>query len=140
MKSVRQPAAVQELWHRTLTAAQATVVELAATGLTDSEIAERLFCSRATVRFHMAQAFRATDTRNRVELARWWIETVERPPSTTLLDHPILVELWSAPALRDLTRALHLLVPARALLGLRDGHRELLDAVLDPLMVEADRP
>jgi DNA-binding CsgD family transcriptional regulator len=52
------------------TTAEWRVVEHVASGLTNREVAERLFLSRHTVDFHLRQAFRKTGVRSRVQLAR----------------------------------------------------------------------
>ncbi len=52
-----------------LTPTEAKVAELAAEGLTNPEIGERMFVSRATVKTHLAHIFRKLDVHNRAELA-----------------------------------------------------------------------
>ena len=52
-----------------LTPSELEVVGLAATGLTNPEIGQRLFISRRTVQTHLAHAFRKLDISSRVELA-----------------------------------------------------------------------
>ena len=52
-----------------ITAAELEVVRLAAGGLTNPEIAERLFISPRTVQSHLSHAFRKLDISSRVELA-----------------------------------------------------------------------
>ena len=53
-----------------LTPSERAVVELVAEGLTNSQIAERLFVSRRTVESHVSAAYRKLNLNNRVELAR----------------------------------------------------------------------
>ena len=52
-----------------LTPTEAQVVEFVAEGLTNPQIAERMFISRATVKVHMAHVFQKLDVSNRTELA-----------------------------------------------------------------------
>jgi predicted ATPase/DNA-binding CsgD family transcriptional regulator len=52
-----------------LTPTEAQVVELAAQGLTNPQIGERMFISRATVKVHLAHIFRKLEVRNRADLA-----------------------------------------------------------------------
>ena len=51
-----------------LTPAQLEVAQLAATGLTNREVADRLFMSPHTVEAHLSQAYRVLGIRSRVEL------------------------------------------------------------------------
>jgi DNA-binding NarL/FixJ family response regulator len=51
-----------------LTPTEAQVVELVAQGLTNPQIAERMFISRATVKVHVAHTFQKLDISNRAEL------------------------------------------------------------------------
>ncbi|HSL74567.1 MAG TPA: LuxR C-terminal-related transcriptional regulator [Ilumatobacteraceae bacterium] len=53
-----------------LTPSERAVVELVAQGLTNSQIAERLFVSRRTVESHVSASYRKLNLNNRVELAR----------------------------------------------------------------------
>jgi DNA-binding NarL/FixJ family response regulator len=71
------PAAPPALWWATLSTCEAAVLELAAQGLTNSEIAQRLYVSDHTAKCHIASVFTKTGTRNRVEAARWWWLNVE---------------------------------------------------------------
>lgn len=57
------------------------MTELVAYGLATPEIATRLFVEGSTVKHHLGKAMRKTETRNRVEIARWWWEHVEHPRS-----------------------------------------------------------
>jgi DNA-binding CsgD family transcriptional regulator len=52
-----------------LTPAERRVVALALTGLSNREIAERIFVTRKTVEWHLHNAFRKLDVRSRAELA-----------------------------------------------------------------------
>lgn len=52
-----------------LTPAELPVAQLAAEGLTNPQIAARLFISRSTVKMHLANAYRKLHVANRVELA-----------------------------------------------------------------------
>jgi DNA-binding CsgD family transcriptional regulator len=54
----------------TLTDSERTVVELAASGATNREIAERLFIAVRTVEFHLTNVYRRFGLRNRADLAR----------------------------------------------------------------------
>jgi predicted ATPase/DNA-binding CsgD family transcriptional regulator len=53
-----------------LTRAEAEVAELAASGLTNSQIGEQLFMSRTTVKRHLSRVFAQLGVANRTELAR----------------------------------------------------------------------
>jgi predicted ATPase/class 3 adenylate cyclase/DNA-binding CsgD family transcriptional regulator len=52
-----------------LTPTELQVVELAAEGLTNPEIAERMFIARGTVKIHLSHVYAKLDVRNRAELA-----------------------------------------------------------------------
>jgi DNA-binding NarL/FixJ family response regulator len=54
----------------TLTGRELEVVELATAGLTNREIAERLYLSTKTVETHLSRAFTKLDVRSRVDLVR----------------------------------------------------------------------
>jgi DNA-binding CsgD family transcriptional regulator len=45
------------------------VARLAANGLTDGEIAERLFITTNTVKYHLKRVYHALEVRNRAQLA-----------------------------------------------------------------------
>jgi DNA-binding CsgD family transcriptional regulator len=51
-----------------LTPTEAQVVDLAAQGLTNPQIGEQMFISRATVKVHLAHVFQKLDVHNRAEL------------------------------------------------------------------------
>jgi len=52
-----------------LTPTELQVVELAAAGMTNPEIAERMFIARGTVKIHLSHVYSKLDVRNRAELA-----------------------------------------------------------------------
>jgi DNA-binding NarL/FixJ family response regulator len=52
-----------------LTPTEQHVVELVAQGLTNPQVAERMFISRGTVKTHLEHIFRKLDVRSRTELA-----------------------------------------------------------------------
>jgi DNA-binding CsgD family transcriptional regulator len=60
-------------WAR-LTATEQAVAEHVAQGLTNAEIAARLFLSPHTIDYHLRQVFRKLDVRSRVELTRALVE------------------------------------------------------------------
>jgi DNA-binding NarL/FixJ family response regulator len=55
-----------------LTSRELQVAQLAADGLSNSEIAHRLFISTNTVKTHLAQVFSKLNVRDRVDLVRFW--------------------------------------------------------------------
>lgn len=57
-----------------LTTAERQVATIVAEGLTNAQVADRLFVSRHTVDFHLRKVFRKLDIRSRVELARLVLE------------------------------------------------------------------
>ena len=61
---------------QSLTATEVRVAAVVAEGLTNAQVAERLFVSRHTVDFHLRQIFRKLAVRSRTELARAVIEQV----------------------------------------------------------------
>ncbi|MEU6247183.1 response regulator transcription factor [Glycomyces sp. NPDC047010] len=67
-KRVRQPSSP-------LTAREEEVLALLATGLTNTEIGERLYLSLGTVKTHIAGVLAKLGVRNRVEAAMWAYET-----------------------------------------------------------------
>jgi len=69
----RQPGHPVSGW-QSLTTAERRVAEHVAIGLTNREVAERLFLSRHTVDFHLRQAFRKAGVRSRVQLTRLVIQ------------------------------------------------------------------
>jgi DNA-binding CsgD family transcriptional regulator len=54
-----------------LTATELEVLRLLTQGLTDREVAQRLFVSPRTVQNHLARVREQSNTRRRSELARW---------------------------------------------------------------------
>ncbi|MEU5873578.1 response regulator transcription factor [Glycomyces sp. NPDC047369] len=67
-KRVREPSSP-------LTAREEEVLALLATGLTNTEIGERLYLSLGTVKTHIAGVLAKLGVRNRVEAAMWAYET-----------------------------------------------------------------
>jgi DNA-binding CsgD family transcriptional regulator len=63
-----------------LSDAELTVAELVAQGLTNPQVAERLFISRHTVDFHMRQIFRKLNVSSRIELTRLVVERNDETP------------------------------------------------------------
>ncbi|MCU1502469.1 MAG: putative transcriptional regulator [Ilumatobacteraceae bacterium] len=57
-----------------LTQTEASVTELVSDGLTNREVAARMFLSAHTVGFHLRQIFRKLDINSRVELTRHFVE------------------------------------------------------------------
>ena len=57
-----------------LTPTEAKVVELVAEGLTNPQIGERMFISKATVKTHLAHIFRKLDLHSRAELSARAVE------------------------------------------------------------------
>ena len=57
-----------------LTPTEARVAELVADGLTNPQIGERMFISRATVKTHLAHIFRKLDLHSRAELIAQAVE------------------------------------------------------------------
>jgi DNA-binding CsgD family transcriptional regulator len=72
-----------------LTETEQAVAELVSRGLTNREVAVRVFLSRHTVSFHLRKVYRKLGVSSRVELARFSIE-LERHPALpqTLRRHP----------------------------------------------------
>ena len=65
-----------------LTARERETALLVAEGLTDRQIAARLFVSERTVHAHLRAAFAKTGARNRVQLANW-LRSGHRPREAT---------------------------------------------------------
>jgi DNA-binding CsgD family transcriptional regulator len=63
-----------------LTDTELSVTGLVAEGLTNPQVAERLFVSRYTVDFHLRAIFRKLDVRSRVDLTRLVVEHENTPP------------------------------------------------------------
>jgi DNA-binding NarL/FixJ family response regulator len=57
-----------------LTARELEIVHLAARGFTNAEIAERLWVTKWTVKFHLANAYRKLGVSNRTQAARYLFE------------------------------------------------------------------
>jgi DNA-binding CsgD family transcriptional regulator len=64
-----------------LTPTEAQVVELASEGLTNPQIGERMFISRATVKVHLAHVFQKLDVKTRAELTAHAVRREARPPA-----------------------------------------------------------
>ena len=62
-----------------LTPTESQVVELVAEGLTNPQIGERMFISRATVKVHLAHIFQKLDVKTRAALAAGAIRREARP-------------------------------------------------------------
>lgn len=62
-----------------LTAREEEVLLSVAKGLTNPEIADELFISLSTVKFHLASLMTKLDARNRIEIAIWAYETNRIP-------------------------------------------------------------
>jgi DNA-binding CsgD family transcriptional regulator len=73
-----QPRRAPTGWD-SLTTSELGIVRLAAEGLTNPQIGDRLFISRRTVATHLANVFRKLGITNRVQLAA---EVSHRPPTT----------------------------------------------------------
>jgi DNA-binding CsgD family transcriptional regulator len=69
-----------------LTETERRVADIVAEGLTNPQVADRLFLSRHTVDFHLRQAFRKLDIRSRVELTRLVLQHADLLPGTGLDD------------------------------------------------------
>jgi DNA-binding CsgD family transcriptional regulator len=55
-----------------LTPAEERVVVMAASGVSNRDIAERLFLSPRTVECHLSHAYAKLGVRSKAELAAWW--------------------------------------------------------------------
>ena len=62
-----------------LTPTEVQVVELTAQGLTNPQVGERMFISRATVKVHLAHVFQKLDVSNRAELTAQAVRREARP-------------------------------------------------------------
>jgi predicted ATPase/DNA-binding CsgD family transcriptional regulator/tetratricopeptide (TPR) repeat protein len=71
-----------------LTPAELDVVRLAAEGLTNPEIGQRLFMSRGTVKTHLAHVFAKVGVANRTELATMAQARLQRNAPRRTPDHP----------------------------------------------------
>ncbi|MFF5077653.1 LuxR C-terminal-related transcriptional regulator [Actinoplanes sp. NPDC000266] len=71
----------------TLTDTEYAVAELVAGGLTNAEVADRMFLSRHTVAFHLRKIFQKIGTRSRIELALRWKQLVAGAPERRLAGH-----------------------------------------------------
>jgi DNA-binding CsgD family transcriptional regulator len=67
------PKRVNKVWDG-LTDSERTVAELVASGLTNREVAQRIYLSPHTVSFHLRKVYRKLGVATRVELARLSIE------------------------------------------------------------------
>jgi DNA-binding CsgD family transcriptional regulator len=63
-----------------LTATEHSVTDLVAQGLTNRQIAERLFLSRHTVGFHLRSIFRKLSVNSRVDVTRLVVERADWEP------------------------------------------------------------
>lgn len=61
-----------ELVGAELTPAEERVVVMAASGVSNRDIAERLFLSPRTVECHLSHAYAKLGVRSKAELAAWW--------------------------------------------------------------------
>ncbi|NEE38111.1 helix-turn-helix transcriptional regulator, partial [Streptomyces sp. SID7982] len=48
--------------------------EFVVTGMSNKEVADRLFVTPASVAFHLGNVYRKLGVRSRYELRRWWAE------------------------------------------------------------------
>jgi DNA-binding CsgD family transcriptional regulator len=62
-----------------LTATELSISALCSEGLTNPQIADRLFLSRHTVDFHLRQIFRKLDINSRVTLTRLQLKSNDPP-------------------------------------------------------------
>ena len=65
---LRQKALFAEQYH--LTRREAEILDMLAEGLTDDEIAAKVYISRNTVRFHVSNILKKTETASRMEAVR----------------------------------------------------------------------
>jgi DNA-binding CsgD family transcriptional regulator len=68
----------------TLTDTEYAVAELVAGGLTNAEVADRMFLSRHTIAFHLRKIFQKIGTKSRIELALRWKQLVAGGPERCL--------------------------------------------------------
>jgi DNA-binding CsgD family transcriptional regulator len=61
-----------------LTDTEYAVAELVAGGLTNAEVAGKMFLSRHTVAFHLRKIFQKVGAKSRIELAVMWKQLVGR--------------------------------------------------------------
>ncbi|MGE5691347.1 MAG: helix-turn-helix domain-containing protein [Pseudomonadota bacterium] len=54
-----------------LSSAEVRILELVEEGLTNAEIAARLFVVEQTVKFHLSRIYKKLGVRNRMEATRW---------------------------------------------------------------------
>jgi DNA-binding CsgD family transcriptional regulator len=80
-RSGRKPKRRPATGWASLTPTEVAVVELAAEGRTNPQVAEVLFVSRRTVETHLAHVFTKLGLRSRVELAAAWARRREAPAS-----------------------------------------------------------
>jgi DNA-binding CsgD family transcriptional regulator len=66
-----------------LTATEHSVTDLVTEGLTNQQVAERLFLSRHTVGFHLRAIFRKLDVNSRVDLTRLVVQRADSAPART---------------------------------------------------------
>lgn len=77
MSTSNKPQAHGRHWQEFLSPAQAAVAEQVARGLSGPEAAKALHLSISTIKFHLADIYRALDIGSRTQLVRWWIYNVE---------------------------------------------------------------
>jgi LuxR family transcriptional regulator, maltose regulon positive regulatory protein len=54
-----------------VTARELEILDLVAEGLTNAEVARRLWVTEGTVKFHLSRIYRKIGARNRTAAARW---------------------------------------------------------------------
>jgi DNA-binding NarL/FixJ family response regulator len=85
---------------------EVTVLKAVAAGLSNAEIAKRLWVSEHTVKFHLTNIFRKLDVKNRTEAARWAhshglvadVESEELPVSAAAVADPASFASPAVPA------------------------------------------
>lgn len=85
------PTTPPAIWADVMTAGNAAAAELVAQGLSNKVIARRLWVSEQTVKWHVTQALRATETTNRTELTSWWLSRLDGAAAPRLADAEALV-------------------------------------------------